>query len=145
MQWVLPYIDMNQPWSYMYSPSWSPLPPPSPPDSSGSSQCTRPEHLSFCQCYITIFCLIGRSKWFCYGFQGALIHCTISSFLGLLQIVFVVCLLTLIVAIFDIHRLNFYIYSNLALFSLWLLFLNTNNNNNYRLISHHNIVHFHFV
>ena len=24
----------------------SPLPPPSPPDSSGSSQCTRPEHLS---------------------------------------------------------------------------------------------------
>ena len=33
---------MNQPWIYMYSPSWSPLPPPSPPDSSGSSQCTRP-------------------------------------------------------------------------------------------------------
>ena len=29
---------MNQPWSYMYSPSLSPLPPPSPPDSSGSSQ-----------------------------------------------------------------------------------------------------------
>ena len=27
-------------------PSRSPLPPPSPPDSSGSSQCTRPEHLS---------------------------------------------------------------------------------------------------
>ena len=37
---------MNQPWIYMYSPSWSPLPPPSPPDPSGSSQCTRPEHLS---------------------------------------------------------------------------------------------------
>ena len=45
-QWVLSYIDMNQPWSHMYSPSRSPLPPPSPPDSSGSSQCTRPEHLS---------------------------------------------------------------------------------------------------
>ena len=30
----------------MYSPSRSPLPTPSPPDSSGSSQCTRPEHLS---------------------------------------------------------------------------------------------------
>ena len=30
----------------MYSPSWSPLPPPSPPDPSGSSQCTRSEHLS---------------------------------------------------------------------------------------------------
>ncbi|KAB0362680.1 hypothetical protein FD754_006836 [Muntiacus muntjak] len=29
---------MNQPWIYMYSPSQSPLPPPSPPDSSGSSQ-----------------------------------------------------------------------------------------------------------
>ena len=45
-QWVLSHIDMNQPWSYMYSPSRSPLPPPSPPDSSGSSQCTRPEQLS---------------------------------------------------------------------------------------------------
>ena len=44
-QCVLSYIDMNQPWSYMYSPFQSPLPPPSPPDSSGSSQCTRPEHL----------------------------------------------------------------------------------------------------
>ena len=32
---------MNQPWIYMYSPSLSPLPPPSPPDPSGSSQCTR--------------------------------------------------------------------------------------------------------
>ena len=37
---------MNQPWIYMYSPSRSPLPPPSPPDPSGSAQCTRPEHLS---------------------------------------------------------------------------------------------------
>ena len=46
LQWVLSYIDMNQPWSYMYSPSRSPLPPPSPPDPSGSSQSTRPEHLS---------------------------------------------------------------------------------------------------
>ena len=44
--WFLSYIDMNQPWIYMYSPSQSPLPPPSPPNSSGSSQCTRPEHLS---------------------------------------------------------------------------------------------------
>ena len=26
----LPYIDMNQPWIYMCSPSWPPLPPPSP-------------------------------------------------------------------------------------------------------------------
>ena len=37
---------MNQPWIYMCSPSWSPLPPPSLPGSSGSSQCTSPEHLS---------------------------------------------------------------------------------------------------
>ena len=37
---VLSHIDMNQPWIYMYSPSRSPLPPPSPPDPSGSSQCT---------------------------------------------------------------------------------------------------------
>ena len=39
-------MDMNQPWIYMYSPSRSPLPPPSLPNPSGSSQCTRPEHLS---------------------------------------------------------------------------------------------------
>ena len=37
---------MSQPWIYMCSPVRSPLPPPSPPDPSGSSQCTRPEHLS---------------------------------------------------------------------------------------------------
>ena len=36
---------MNGPWIYMYSPSWSPLHPPSLPHPSGSSQCTSPEHL----------------------------------------------------------------------------------------------------
>ena len=41
-----PYIEMKQPWVYMCSPSRSPLPPPSPPAPSGSSQCTRSEHLS---------------------------------------------------------------------------------------------------
>ena len=46
LQWFLSYVDMNQPWIYRYSPSRSPLPPPSPPDSSGSSQCIRPEHFS---------------------------------------------------------------------------------------------------
>ena len=45
---VLPYTDMNQPWVYMYSPSWTPLPPPSPYHASGSSQCTRPEHPVSC-------------------------------------------------------------------------------------------------
>ena len=46
LQWFLPYIDLNQPWIYMCSPSRSPLPPPSPSHPSGSSQCTSPEHLS---------------------------------------------------------------------------------------------------
>ena len=46
LQWFLSYIDMNQRWIYMYSPSQSPLPPPSPPNPSGSFQCTRSEHLS---------------------------------------------------------------------------------------------------
>ena len=35
---VLPYIDLNPPWVYMCSPSWTPLPPPSPSHPSGSSQ-----------------------------------------------------------------------------------------------------------
>ena len=39
---VFPYIDLNPPWVYMCSPSWTPLPPHSP--SSGSSQCTSPKH-----------------------------------------------------------------------------------------------------
>ena len=45
---VLPYIDMNLPWVYMCSPSWTPLPPPSPSHPSGSSQCTSPEHPVSC-------------------------------------------------------------------------------------------------
>ena len=39
---------MNQPWVYMCSPSWTPLPPPSPGHPSGSSQCTSPEHPVSC-------------------------------------------------------------------------------------------------
>ena len=46
VQWFLLYIDMNQPWIYMCSPSRSPLPHPSPSHPSGSSQGTSPEHLS---------------------------------------------------------------------------------------------------
>ena len=45
---VLPYIDMNPTWVYMCSPSWAPLPPPSPYHPSGSSQCTSPEHPVSC-------------------------------------------------------------------------------------------------
>ena len=45
---VLPYIDMNPPWGYMCSPSWTPLPLPSPSHPSGSSQYTSPEHPVSC-------------------------------------------------------------------------------------------------
>ena len=45
---VLQYIDMNQPWVYMCSPSWAPLQPPSASHPSGSSQCTSPEHPVSC-------------------------------------------------------------------------------------------------
>ena len=45
---VLPYIDMNLPWVYMSSQSWTPLPPPSLYHLSGSSQCTSPKHPVSC-------------------------------------------------------------------------------------------------
>ena len=41
----MPYIDLNLPRVYMCSPSRTPLPPPSPSHSSGSSLCTSPKHL----------------------------------------------------------------------------------------------------
>ena len=44
LYWFLPYFDMNQPCIYMCSTSWTPFPPPSPSQPSGSSQCTSPEH-----------------------------------------------------------------------------------------------------
>ena len=40
---VLPYINMHLPRVYTCSPSWTPLPPPSPYHPSGSSQCTSPK------------------------------------------------------------------------------------------------------
>ena len=45
---VLPYIDMNAPWVYMCSQTWTPLPPPSPQHPSGSSPCTSPKHAVSC-------------------------------------------------------------------------------------------------
>ena len=45
---VLPYINMNPPWVYTCSPSWTPLLPPFPYHRSGSSQCTSPEHSVSC-------------------------------------------------------------------------------------------------
>ena len=40
---VLRYISMHLPWVYTYSPSWTPLPAPSPYHPCGSSQCTSPK------------------------------------------------------------------------------------------------------
>ena len=45
---VLPYININLPWVYMSSHSWTLLPPPSPYHLSGSSQCTSPKHPVSC-------------------------------------------------------------------------------------------------
>ena len=45
---VLPYINMNQPWVYMNSQSWTPLPPPTPYHLSGSTLCTSPKHPVSC-------------------------------------------------------------------------------------------------
>ena len=45
---VLPYINMDPPWVYTYSQSWTPLPPPSPYHISGSSQCTSPKYPVSC-------------------------------------------------------------------------------------------------
>ena len=41
---VLPYIDMNPPWVYMRSQTWTPLLTPSAQHPSGSSPCTSPKH-----------------------------------------------------------------------------------------------------
>ena len=45
---VLPYVNVNPPWVYTCSPSWTPLPPPSPYHPSGSSQCISPKHRLSC-------------------------------------------------------------------------------------------------
>ena len=45
---VLPNIEMNPPQVYIYSPTYTPLPPPIPSHPTGSSQCTSPEHPVSC-------------------------------------------------------------------------------------------------
>ena len=45
---VLPYINMNLPQVYTCSPSWNPIPAPSPHHPSGSSQCTSSKHPVSC-------------------------------------------------------------------------------------------------
>ena len=52
---------MDQPWSYMYSPSRSPLPPPSPPASSGSFQCT---NFIFMNRFLFDLICSGFDQWF---------------------------------------------------------------------------------
>ena len=55
---VLPNIKMNPPQVYMCSPSWTLLPPPSPYQPSGSSQCTSPKHpVSWCVFFSGHICL----------------------------------------------------------------------------------------
>ena len=64
---VLPYIDMNPPWVYMCSPSWTPLPPPSPSHPCESSQCTSPEH--------PVSCIESSSKcWRGCGEKGIFLY-----------------------------------------------------------------------
>ena len=41
---ILPCIDLNLPQVYTCSPSWTPIPPPTPHHPSGSSLCTSPKH-----------------------------------------------------------------------------------------------------
>ena len=41
-------IHQHLPWVYTCSPSWTPLPPPSPYHPSGSSQCTSPKPPASC-------------------------------------------------------------------------------------------------
>ena len=48
LYWFCHISNMNPPWVYTCSPSWTPLPPPSLYHPSGSSQCTSPEHPISC-------------------------------------------------------------------------------------------------
>ena len=63
---------MNQPWIYMYSPFPSALPPPSPPNPSGSSWCTRLEHFYYQSLSDQICSLLidtGHSQIYFSGFE----------------------------------------------------------------------------
>ena len=62
---VLPYISMNPPQVYTYSPFWTPHPPPSPYHPSGSSQCTSPKHPGSMHDteLILLNCGVGADSW----------------------------------------------------------------------------------
>ena len=58
---VLPYVNINQPWVYMSSQSWTPLPPPTPYHLSGSSPCTSPKHAVSCIEHRLAICFLTDS------------------------------------------------------------------------------------
>ena len=58
---VLPYFDMNQPWVYMSSQSWTPLPLPTPYHLSGSFPCTSPKHPVSCIEHRLAICFLHDS------------------------------------------------------------------------------------
>ena len=59
--WFLPYINMSQPQVYMCSPSWTLLPPPSPPHPSALSQSTGFECPASCiKCALVIYFTYGN-------------------------------------------------------------------------------------
>ena len=70
---VLPNIKMNPPQVYMCSPPWALLPPPSPYDPSGSSQCARTHRtlliyrsahsVAIAKCLVTQSCLTFAILW----------------------------------------------------------------------------------
>ena len=74
---ILPYINMNPPWVYMCSPSWTPLPLPTPYHPSGSSQCTSPKlpvsciepGLAIHFFYDIIHVLMPRKLWYIYTME----------------------------------------------------------------------------
>ena len=77
---VLPYINMHPPWMYTCSPSWTPLPPPSPYHPSSSSQYTSPKLLVSC-IEPGLLCLLRKNTY-------PLIHNFISSSIFLLCVFF---------------------------------------------------------
>ena len=69
---VLPYINMHLPLVYTCSPSWTPLPSPSPYHPSGSSQCTIPK--------LPVSCIEpGLVIYFLYDIIHVLMHSSKSS------------------------------------------------------------------
>ena len=92
LYWFLPYIDMNQPWIYMCSPSRSPLPPPSPSHPSGSSQCTSPEHLSHASNLGSFICKVLSHKHYTFELfhplgQSYLLIFIFNIIIGILRLI----------------------------------------------------------